>query len=122
MSPAELEQALRASHPQAVVHRRELDAERTPVWYVYRDGHWISPPAGEDGGAEVSDKSDDLRATAEDLIADAEELKRIEERKLEIDEDDREADRLADESEDLVRSMLPKTRVEKQISDAPDED
>ncbi len=38
----ELERLLRGDYPQAVVRPRDLASERLPVWYVYRDGHWIS--------------------------------------------------------------------------------
>lgn len=44
----DLEAALRAEHPAAVVRPRALAGERFEVWYVYRDGHWIRP----DGDAE----------------------------------------------------------------------
>jgi hypothetical protein len=40
--PAMLERLLRATYPQAVVRPRELTGERGIVWYVYREGHWIS--------------------------------------------------------------------------------
>jgi hypothetical protein len=39
--PEELEALLRTQYPRAVVRPRELAGEQTPVWYVYRDGHWI---------------------------------------------------------------------------------
>jgi hypothetical protein len=39
-SASELQARLRPRHPQVVVRPRELDGERTDVWYVYRDGHW----------------------------------------------------------------------------------
>jgi hypothetical protein len=39
--PEDLEAMLRSRYPNAVVRRRELAGERTDVWYVYRDGHWI---------------------------------------------------------------------------------
>ncbi len=38
-----LEAALRAHFPAAVVRPRALAGERLEVWYVYRDGHWIRP-------------------------------------------------------------------------------
>jgi hypothetical protein len=38
-----LEAALRDRYPEAVVHLREISAERVVVWYVYRDGRWIGP-------------------------------------------------------------------------------
>lgn len=40
-TPHELEAALRVRYPGAVVRARELSAERTTVWYVYREGHWV---------------------------------------------------------------------------------
>jgi hypothetical protein len=40
-----LEALLRRRYPQALVRPRELAAERTVVWYVYRDGHWIRSDA-----------------------------------------------------------------------------
>jgi hypothetical protein len=46
--PGDLEAILRTRYPDAVVRRRELDADPVEVWYVYRDGHWIrsEPDAG----------------------------------------------------------------------------
>ncbi len=38
-----LETALRRQYPLATVHKREISAERTVVWYVYREGRWIRP-------------------------------------------------------------------------------
>ena len=40
--PEALQLSLRATYPQAVVRPRELTGERGIVWYVYRDGHWVS--------------------------------------------------------------------------------
>ena len=37
----DLEAALRAEYPAAVVRPRALAGERLEIWYVYRDGHWI---------------------------------------------------------------------------------
>jgi hypothetical protein len=37
----ELEAVLRVRYPHAVVRPRELDGERSVVWYAYREGHWI---------------------------------------------------------------------------------
>jgi len=39
-SAAALQASLRQRYPRAVVRPRELEGERTEVWYVYRDGHW----------------------------------------------------------------------------------
>ena len=40
--PAAMEERLRQRYPRAVVRPRELADERTPVWYVYREGRWVS--------------------------------------------------------------------------------
>ncbi len=40
-TPADLQTALRGSHPRAVVRDRGLSDETLAVWYVYRDGHWV---------------------------------------------------------------------------------
>ena len=42
----DLEALLRTRYPQAIVRPREIAAERTVVWYVYRDGHWIRSDDG----------------------------------------------------------------------------
>jgi len=42
ISAPELQERLRKAYPRAVVRPRELAEERGVVWYVYRDGHWIS--------------------------------------------------------------------------------
>jgi hypothetical protein len=68
----------------------------------------------------MSDKQDDLRATAEDLIVDAERLKHVEERKLELDADDPKVERLADEGEQIVEEMLPKAGLQRQIAEEPE--
>jgi hypothetical protein len=41
-TPQELQAALRQQFPSATVHARELDGERQPVLYVYRDGRWTT--------------------------------------------------------------------------------
>ncbi|HLY12899.1 MAG TPA: hypothetical protein VKR24_01000 [Candidatus Limnocylindrales bacterium] len=33
---------LRSAYPKLMVSRRDLTGERDPVWYVYREGHWVS--------------------------------------------------------------------------------
>jgi hypothetical protein len=40
--PSVLQGQLRHVYPEAVVRRRELSGERFVVWYVYRDGYWVS--------------------------------------------------------------------------------
>jgi hypothetical protein len=45
-SPEDLQAALRRRYPRSVVRPRELDGEKTEVWYVYRDGRWASPVRG----------------------------------------------------------------------------
>jgi hypothetical protein len=44
-SIGELEGRLRTVYPRAAVHARELEGETVVIWYLYRDGHWIEPPA-----------------------------------------------------------------------------
>jgi hypothetical protein len=41
-SVAELQQILRREYPRATVRARDLAGERPVVWYVYRDGHWVT--------------------------------------------------------------------------------
>ncbi len=41
-SPDALQKLLRERYPAAVVRRRGLAAEQVEVWYVYREGRWIS--------------------------------------------------------------------------------
>jgi hypothetical protein len=40
--PRALQEALRDEYPQATVEPRALSGESLRVWYVYRDGHWVS--------------------------------------------------------------------------------
>ena len=40
--PEDLQALLRARYPAAVVRPRSLSGERLPIWYVYRDGRWVS--------------------------------------------------------------------------------
>lgn len=64
----------------------------------------------------MSKETDDLRATAEDLIEDAERVKQIEQAKLALDAGDPRANRLARESERIVRRMVPKAAVETELT------
>lgn len=41
--PAELEDALRQSYPNARVSPGVVDVIGRPRWYVYRDGRWVDP-------------------------------------------------------------------------------
>ncbi|CAN5615854.1 hypothetical protein BH23CHL7_BH23CHL7_07930 [soil metagenome] len=41
-SPAALERSLRATYTRAVVRLRQLEGERSEVWYVYREGMWVA--------------------------------------------------------------------------------
>lgn len=55
----DLERRLRKVYPNATVHERQLSGEQTRIWYIYREGRWISSqPASIEGGAE----DDDARA------------------------------------------------------------
>ena len=40
--PGDLELRLRQRYPDAVVRLRDLHGETFTIWYVYRDGHWVS--------------------------------------------------------------------------------
>ncbi len=40
--PSRLQQRLRERYPRAVVRSRDLSGETVVVWYVYRDGFWVS--------------------------------------------------------------------------------
>lgn len=42
IGPSDLQRRLREEFPRAVVRPRDLASERLAVWYVYRDGHWVS--------------------------------------------------------------------------------
>jgi hypothetical protein len=53
--PRELQQQLRRSYPKAVVrkqHRLATLMDGPAVWYVYRDGHYVTP-ADEEMAAPV---------------------------------------------------------------------
>lgn len=41
-APSALQEALRSDYPQVTVRPRALSGERLRVWYVYRDGYWVS--------------------------------------------------------------------------------
>jgi hypothetical protein len=40
--PDELQSLLREAYPAAVVRPRSLSGEITTIWYVYREGYWVS--------------------------------------------------------------------------------
>lgn len=42
MAPRALQDALRSDYPRVTVEPRALSGESLRVWYVYRDGHWVS--------------------------------------------------------------------------------
>jgi hypothetical protein len=46
-TPESLQAELRRTFPRVVVHRRELSGEAVQVWYVYREGHWVSVVTAE---------------------------------------------------------------------------
>ena len=48
-SVAELQQILRGGYPRAIVRARDLEGERKVVWYVYREGHWVTGDDQEQG-------------------------------------------------------------------------
>ena len=69
----------------------------------------------------MGDREDALRATTGDLIADAEELESIEHRKASLEPDDPRQDELAAEAEALVRQMVPKATVQREIVTGPED-
>jgi hypothetical protein len=40
--PEDLQAALQGRFPNVVVRPRSLSGEQLAVWYVYRDGRWVS--------------------------------------------------------------------------------
>jgi hypothetical protein len=42
--PDELQRTLRRRYPRTVVRPRSLAGESIEVWYVYREGRWVSAP------------------------------------------------------------------------------
>jgi hypothetical protein len=48
-TPDEFQRRLRERYPMATVRPRDLSSERTTVWYVYREGHWVPSPRMEEG-------------------------------------------------------------------------
>jgi hypothetical protein len=44
VSPEALEELLSGRYPAVLVRPRSLSSETISVWYVYRDGHWVSSP------------------------------------------------------------------------------
>lgn len=48
-TPELLQARLREHYPMATVRPRDLSSERTTVWYVYREGHWVPGPKLEEG-------------------------------------------------------------------------
>jgi hypothetical protein len=69
-------------------------------------------------GRTMSDIEDDLKATAADIAADASELQAIEEEKTRLAPDDPRMSRLARLSERIVRRILPKATVQRELIDA----
>ena len=49
-SPAMLQERLRQHYPHVVVRPRELTGESFTIWYVYREGHWVSSTDGPTQG------------------------------------------------------------------------
>ena len=59
-SIADFERRVQALYPAAMVHARELADEPVLIWYVYRDGHWVSTPRVPERRGGVND---DARST-----------------------------------------------------------
>lgn len=63
----------------------------------------------------MSERDEDLRATAEDLIEDAERLKRIEKRKVGLEPGDPLLVKLAEEANRVVARMAPKAQAQREL-------
>ncbi|CAN5615835.1 hypothetical protein BH23CHL7_BH23CHL7_07920 [soil metagenome] len=63
----------------------------------------------------MSDRDEDLKATAEDLIDDAEQLKRVEAQKLRLRPGDPKLDHLAEQASAIIRRMKPKGDAEEAL-------
>jgi hypothetical protein len=113
-TPESLQLALREYYPMAVVRRRGLALEGE-AWYVYRDGRWVPPPEGAEGGWRVSDVQDDLRSTADSIAADSERLKQVEQAKTELPGDDPALADLAAEATQLIDEMAAKATVQSSL-------
>src|ERR1044072_3687456 len=46
----EFERRLRTVYPKSAVHARLLSGETLVVWYVYRDGRWVSAGGADKDG------------------------------------------------------------------------
>ena len=68
----------------------------------------------------MSDRGDDIRATAEKLGHDAEQLQKIEEAKVDLPEDDPQVVELSKEAVRLTESMAQTARIELAVAKAPD--
>ena len=117
-TPDELQARLRQEYPDAVVRARELDGEAVTIWYVYRDGHWVSYRGEAKRRLRVSELENDLRATAEDIAADAARLAAIEEEKARLGTDDPRLLELSAEGEAIARRLVPKTVAESELAAA----
>jgi hypothetical protein len=69
----------------------------------------------------VDEREDALKATTDDLIADSEELASIEHRKASLAPDDPRQDQLATRAEAIVREMVPKATVQREIVTGPED-
>lgn len=49
-TPERLEAVLRSRYRAAQVRARVLDGELSVVWYVYREGRWVSGRGDKEGG------------------------------------------------------------------------
>jgi hypothetical protein len=65
----------------------------------------------------MSDREQDLRATAEDIAADASRLAAIERQKAGLEPDDPRLTELSSQGELLARQIVPKTVAERDITD-----
>jgi hypothetical protein len=70
------------------------------------------------GRPALSERDDEIRATAEDVKADAAKLRDIEDAKANLDPDDPRTAELAREAERLARRIIPKVVAERELQDS----
>jgi len=110
---------LRIRYPDAAVHRREVTAEPHVVWYVYRDGRWVSArqTVGESRASPADGQPHDLRATERALHRDPGALATLQAQKAALDPTDAEARRTSDKVQEAARSLSDKAAADEELGE-----
>ncbi len=82
---------------------------------VGASGRRFATSEGASREADMDEREQAIRATADDLIADADELKAIERQKASMRPDDPRLDGLAEDAQDLVKDMATKTAAQREV-------